>query len=147
MRNFITLIGSSKIRQLFVLFSVFTYATAGLANDCSRIVALESYASTRIAPAGSTCESFQGLSAYTGIACYWKFSFRDAEAANLAGALWSEIVSCRIGVQSRPDVLVNHPDSFDQKEMIVGSDVFRVSLKDKGGEKSTYVFVKFEQKR
>ncbi len=49
-----------------------------------------------------------------------------------------------MGVQSESDMPVNHPDRFDQKEMIVRSDVFRVLLKDKEGEKRTYVSVKFE---
>ena len=41
---------------------------------------------------------------------------------------------------------VNHPDSYDLKELTVGNDIYRVSVKDKGGEKRTLVFVRLEQK-
>lgn len=139
-------IRSTLIVQAFVLAATFAHADAGLAGDCKRVDALESYASTGVEPAGFTCETFLGLSAYTGVSCFREFTFRDDTAVRLANVVWTEITDCRAGILSEPDMRVNHPDSYDLKELTVGNDIYRVSVKDKGGEKRTLVFVRLEQK-
>lgn len=135
----------SLIVHPMALVATFAHAGADSAGQCERVVAVESYASTGTAPAGSACNTFVGLSADTGVSCYWEFSYRNDAAVLLADALWSEITGCRAGIQSEPDQRVNHPDSYDLKELTAGRDVYRVSVKDKGGQNRTLVFVRFER--
>lgn len=135
----------SLIVQPVALVATLAHAGTDNPGQCERVVAVESYASAGIAPAGSACNTFLGLSADTGVSCYWEFSFRNDAAVQLADALWSEITDCRAGTRSEPDLPVNHPDSYDLKELIAGRDVYRVSVKDKGAQNRTLVFIRFER--
>ncbi len=89
--------------------------------------------------------TFRGLAASTGVSCFWDHPYRDPSAAWLAASLWDELLACRDGVRPGPDDRVNHPDSYDLKTLTVGENAYSVSLKDKGEEGRTLVFLRLER--
>ncbi len=119
-------------------------ADAGEAG-CEQVAALESYALAEIAPRGATCSTFLSQSAKTGVSCYWEFPYRDGSAERMANSLWTILQTCRPGTHLADDRPVNHPDSFQLREWAAGDAVYRVSLKDKAGQRRTLVFLGFEK--
>ncbi len=115
------------------------------AGGCERVDVLDTINVTGAAPAGSKCDRFVGLAAREGVSCYWEFEYRDEQAIAFSDGLWAEITRCREGDQSGPDARVNHPDSYDLRELVVGTDVYHVTIKDKGSERRTLVFVRLER--
>ncbi|MFA3918411.1 hypothetical protein [Ruegeria hyattellae] len=138
-------------RWVSLVFPAIAFATlvvgAGpsLAGDCGRVRALEEFASTGSEPSGSRCETFVGLTSGNGVSCYWEFPFRDGAALAYYEATWSELTTCRGGIQSAAENPVNHPDSYDIRELSVAQDIYRVTMKDKGRLNRTLVFFSFEQ--
>ena len=63
----------------------------------------------------------------------------------MAESLWTILRRCRPGEYLGPDPRVNHPDSFELREWAVGDAIYRVSLKDKAGQRRTLVFLGFEK--
>ena len=136
----------SRLFQSILAISFAILPTIGGAGDCRRISELESYRSLEVAPGGSTCEVFAGLDAQTGVSCYWEFPFRSANAESYFNDLWTELTNCRQGIQSINLDRVNHPDSYLQNELIAASGTYRVSMKDKGQKRSTWIFLSFESR-
>lgn len=122
-----------------------SWADAGRADSCEQLAALESYGLAGTAPDGATCSTFLGQSGKTGVSCYWVFAYRDASAERMANSLWAALKDCRPGTHLAPDRPVNHPDSFALREWSARDAVYRVSLKDKAGQRRTLVFLGLEK--
>ncbi|WP_108862477.1 hypothetical protein [Ruegeria sp. Alg231-54] len=123
---------------------MFVHPTIGLASECAKISALESYDDTGIAPVGSVCQPFDGLGNSNGVSCYWEFQFRSEKATSYFQDTWAEVTRCRDGTPAPNDPHVNHPDSYELRELDAGIRVYRVAIKDKSQEKRTLVFLSVE---
>ena len=79
--------------------------------------------------------------------CSWSFGYR-ADAANARfESLHASVASC-LGpdAASRTDPTVNHPDSYSLHEFDAGDVTVAVSIKDKGAQKKTLVFLRIYPK-
>lgn len=133
------------IARLVSVVAFIASAVAGAADGCGRVDSLDRFSKTGAVPVGATCDRFIGLAGREGVSCYWVFAFRDDQAIAFSDGLWAEITQCRAGTESGPDARVNHPDSYDIRELVVGTDVYHVTIKDKGGQGRTLVFARVEQ--
>ncbi|MGC3940071.1 hypothetical protein ACOTTU_19875 [Roseobacter sp. EG26] len=115
-----------------------------LADACKIPGYLEQYAQAAAAPEGAICTTYLDQQGGTGVSCHWAFPFRDDAATRFSNTVWTEIQTCRDGKALSPDQQVNHPDSYDLREWSSDRKTFRVSVKDKGGENRTLVFVSYE---
>lgn len=118
-----------------------------LAGGCDPIDKVDEHLSTNATPDGATCATYLSLAGDDGVSCHWEFAFRDDAALEHADALWTAIMQCRDGVVSGPDIQVNHPDSYDLRELRADKGTYRVSVKDKSGQNRTLVFLRLEQAR
>lgn len=133
------------MRTLILLSSLLAIASQqGLAADCLRINEIEDYVASNLAPAGSQCEVFIGLENSVGVSCFWAHPFRSAKADDFFEQTWNEVTSCRQGETSLEQGPVNHPDSYQQRELSTGGGVYRVARKDKGVEQRTLIFLSYE---
>ena len=114
------------------------------AADCQMLEDLTSYEATTQVPEGATCAPYLTLTGQGAVSCHWAFGFRDTAAKTWAETLWATLTTCHAGAPLAPDLRVNHPDSYDLREWVVGQDVYRVSVKDKSGQDRTLVFLRFE---
>jgi len=141
----ITSHGIPLLKRLAIVTIMAIQPTSGMADACTRISALESYEDTGLAPEGSICETFVGLIYSRGVSCFWEFPFRSTDATSIFNVMWAEVTDCKKIVSSSDDKPVNHPDSYQLKEMIANDGVYRVAIKDKGLENRTLVFLTVEQ--
>ena len=72
--------------------------------------------------------------------CQWSFAYRSAAAATRYAALSAELTSC-LGARKEHSAPVNHPDSFEQIKFTSGGVTVSISLKDKGADQVTLLFV------
>lgn len=114
--------------------------------SCDRLDALEAYKTTQSPPVGAKCATYLGQSSRSGVSCHWEFAFRDASATSFAAEVDRAVQQCRRGQLHGPDMLVNHPDSYDLREWDTATGIYSVSIKDKGGLNKTLVFLRFELK-
>ena len=114
--------------------------------SCDRLEALEAYKTTQSPPVGAKCAIYLGQSARSGVSCHWEYAFRDPSATRFAAEIEAAVQQCRRGQLRGPDVLVNHPDSYDLREWETVTGIYSVSIKDKGGLNKTLVFLRFESK-
>ncbi|WP_299669865.1 hypothetical protein [uncultured Ruegeria sp.] len=136
--------GVSLCFWLSLMTTMFFQPTNGLAAECAQISALENYENTGVAPIGSVCQPYDGLGNSRGVSCYWEFQFRSDGATSYFDDTWAEVAGCRNGTPTPNDRPVNHPDSYEIRELNAGIRVYRVTLKDKGQEKRTLVFLSVE---
>ncbi len=116
----------------------------GVAGECGRVFALESYSTTGFAPKGAICETYVGLANVKGVSCRWEFPFRDTQAVRAVDDLWAEVTRCKDGTQTQYDESVNHPDSYVLREFLTSDGLYRVAQKDKGQIKRTLVLLSRE---
>lgn len=114
------------------------------AQACELVQALAGGNSASHVLDNAQCAKYHAASGAAGTSCHWSFAYRSAQAANHADTLWDEITRCKDGQESPPDQTVNHPDSYALRAWNTGAGVFHVSVKDKGAQNRTFVFVRFE---
>jgi len=114
------------------------------AGECKTIDALDSFATSGAAPPGAECSTYLTSSSETGASCYWVHSYRSATAEAQASELWDMLRDCRIGHSLSDDAQVNHPDSYDLREWANDREVYAISVKDKGAQNRTLVFIRIE---
>lgn len=75
--------------------------------------------------------------------CQWKFEYRSPGASETLNSLSGAAQSCfeHQAIAFR-DQGVNHPDTYDQRQFILGDAVLTISLKDKAALQKTYVFLR-----
>lgn len=135
-----------RVLSLFVLSSSFAaIAQEGIAGNCSQVEEIESFVTSDVAPTGSQCERFTGLNSAVGVSCFWVRPFRSAEADQLFEQIWADVTGCRNGETSFGQKGVNHPDSYQQRDLLTDNGIYRVAKKDKGQERRTLIFLSFEQ--
>lgn len=127
------------------LLAAAPWAVAGQIDSCKPIASLEAYTLAKSSPRGATCATYVSQSSEIGVSCYWEFPYRNASAEQMANSLWSTLQKCRPGRPLGPDQSVNHPDSFHLREWTTGNATYRISLKDKAGQRRTLVFLSFEK--
>ncbi len=133
------------IPHVVLLLAAQLMAGVALADDCDLADRIDGASSDSNAPEGAVCTTYLGLSGDSGVSCHWEFAFRGAAAQQHADALWSTITRCRSGTVLGPDLRVNHPDSYDLRELKTGNVTYRVSLKDKAAQNRTLVFLRRDQ--
>lgn len=121
-------------------------ANPGFAADCDVIDAIDSFASTDLAPHQATCATYLTVDATTGASCHWSFAFRDAAALDFSDSLLDQLKACRTGMAKGADQQVNHPDSYDLRQVQGEDGTYAISVKDKGALNLTLVFLRFEPK-
>ncbi|MEM6889126.1 MAG: hypothetical protein AAF636_13410 [Pseudomonadota bacterium] len=104
---------------------------------------LESYETTAVVPEGAICETFVGLAGTKGISCFWSFSYRSNNAELFFRDAWLELISCREGSSPSVSDPVNHPDSYNLRELITELGTYRLSKKDKSQQNQTLVVMGF----
>lgn len=109
------------------------------AHACAIVDVLDAFPAAQ--PPDATCAQYLAPSGATGTSCHWRFDLRDPAAERFAADLWSTIQTCRPGTALGPDTRVNHPDSFDLLEWHADRALYRVSVKDKGAQRATFVFL------
>ena len=132
-----------KIGKPFTL-TLCLFASAGATLACENLAALDDFIATGNAPMDATCVTFAAQTGSKGTSCHWSFPFRDQDAEDFFVSAWTEIRMCRSGALGVPDEGVNHPDSFELWQWVTASETYRVSIKDKGAERRTFVFVSRE---
>ena len=119
--------------------------TAGVAEGCALVSRLAAFRDGGEPPDGASCGTYVAQAGGAGVSCHWAYSYRDDAANRKADALWAALQGCRAGETKAPEVRVNHPDSHALREWVVGADVYRVSVKDKGARGQTFVFFALER--
>lgn len=114
---------------------------------CDLIDQVSGNSAAQPTPVDATCSAYLGVDATTGVSCYWAFGFRDASAMAFAETLWASVTACRPGRAGAEDRPVNHPDSFALRIWETERGRYRVSVKDKGAQNRTLVFLGFEPAR
>ncbi|MEM7179238.1 MAG: hypothetical protein AAGD47_09775 [Pseudomonadota bacterium] len=132
------------IRHAVLLLAAQVTAGAALAASCGLADRIDGFQSGNDGPEGAVCTTYLGLSGGSGVSCHWEFAFRGAAAQHHADELWSTLTRCRSGVVLGPDIRVNHPDSYDLRELNAGEVTYRVSLKDKAALNRTLVFLRLD---
>ena len=115
----------------------------GALSACAPLPAVEGFATGGTAPEGAICTTYLAQTG-PGVSCHWAFPFRDAAAPAFAEALWQVLTTCRAGEAAGGDLPVNHPDSYALREWVSGGVTYRVTVKDKGAEGRTLVFLRVE---
>jgi len=89
------------------------------------------------------CSTALALSGATSTHCAWPFAYRAPEAAAAFEALVAAVPGCLdTSAGGEHDQDVNHPDFYDLRIFRTAKGEVGVSLKDKGGLKETYVFLR-----
>lgn len=89
-----------------------------------------------------TCRTARALSGAQTYHCAWKFPYRSAAASRVFDSFSRALKDCfPQEAQGAADQAVNHPDSYDLRQYMVGEVDVSVSLKDKGALQQTYVFI------
>jgi len=93
-------------------------------------------------PDAGNCKPILTLGGGRTYHCSWKFSYR-ADAASRAFENYARTVESCIGDNAgiAKDQSVNHPDFYDLREYQFEQGQVSVSIKDKSGLQSTYVFI------
>ncbi|MEL7464360.1 MAG: hypothetical protein AAFN79_09860 [Pseudomonadota bacterium] len=118
---------------------------SAVAADCEPVAALsspsaEAAARDLLAPDEATCLTAREASGEAFV-CFTAHPFR-AEAARAAyDALAARIAACLPG-GAVADAAVNHPDSYDALAWEAPGARISLSLKDKGGEGRTLIFLR-----
>lgn len=83
----------------------------------------------------------------TSTYCYAIFDYRSEQANDAFKQLQSKLSSCfsPLKAQGAGDI-VNHPDSFDQKQYCADQNDLSLSLKDKATLNQTLVFLRLDQR-
>ena len=110
---------------------------------CPPLPEVETFAETGLAPEGAACATYLAQSG-PGVSCHWAFAYRDLAAPALADTLWQTLTTCRDGRATGEDLPVNHPDSYALREWVSGGATYHVTVKDKGAENRTLVFLRVE---
>ncbi len=123
------------------------YSTTGSASNCDRVTMLENHETSEGVPNGAICETFVGIAGAKGFSCFWAFSFRSETAELFFRDAWKEVMNCREGSSPSESHAINHPDSYDLRESITQSGVYRVAKKDKGQKNQTLIIMSFEKQK
>lgn len=77
--------------------------------------------------------------------CAWPFAFRSITATHAFDATVAAIANCP-DAQTRltVDQPVNHPDSYDLRQLQFPGGEVGISIKDKGALAQTYVFIRIQ---
>ena len=90
------------------------------------------------------CSTYLSESGTAGFSCQKQFPYRSQAAKEYADILWTQILICEPGKQIAKDQQVSHPDSYELLQYKTASELYAVSVKDKGALNATYVFVRIE---
>lgn len=94
-------------------------------------------------PAANHCATSRSTTGAAEPYCAWKFDYRDAEATSAFYSLSVRLRSCAATVLSAGgDAAVNHPDSYVLQQYETDQGTVSLSIKDKAGLHSTYVFLR-----
>lgn len=98
-------------------------------------------------PGNEDCTLSIQLGGAKALHCQWVFPFREAEARKTFQRMTGGIEACsRTSVVLDRDQRVNHPDSYDLRRFERSGMAIDVSLKDKGAQQQTFVFLRIGHK-
>ncbi|WP_170476542.1 hypothetical protein [Ruegeria arenilitoris] len=135
---------SLRVSVAAIAAAMLAPASSLLAGECDVVDFLDQFTTSGTFPAGAECSAFTTSLATTGTSCFWSHPYRSTLALDHASELWATLTKCRVGRQMGQDDQVNHPDSYNLKEWVHEEDVYAVSVKDKGGQNRTFVFLRVE---
>lgn len=116
-----------------------------LASRLSDLAGLQSYLEeVTLKPA--TCGTALQSGAARAAHCYIGFEYRADHAADTMARLSAQLRACFAASKSEgTDPAVNHPDSFDQRQLCTPYAALSLSLKDKAGLGKTLIFLRSAQ--
>ena len=115
---------------------------ARAAPECAKLAAFDHTDwSVFDLPAPQDCVTSLTLGAGQTVSCHWSYPFRSDAARRDFDHVKSVLSGCLSA--SAPHSGVNHPDSYDLVEFVGQSQIFAVSLKDKGALQRTLIFLRF----
>ena len=137
---------AARVKHAAAITLALLIPAAAAASECATLNLLQDLDEPG-AIDGATCATFLTQEGTKGASCHWPHAFRAETARQQADDLWSEITLCHSGRPVAPDTGVNHPDSYDLKEWASDAGTWSVSVKDKGGQNRTLVFLRFSPAR
>jgi hypothetical protein len=89
------------------------------------------------------CGRSMFMSGQTSAHCSWAFPYRDAAARAAYETLVRRLTACPDAqAPKKAGKAVNHPDTYDQREIRVMDTNVSISLKDKAGLEQSFVFLR-----